>query len=57
MRRLGWKTIEELIAHESELMVFKSIHGLALQYMSDLFTKMSQLNSYNLHNIATDLSL
>ena len=40
--RLGWKTIEELIAHESELMVFKSAHGLAPQYTSDLFTKISQ---------------
>ena len=57
VRRLGWKTIEELIAHESELMVFKSIHGLAPQYMSDLFTEMSQLSSYNLRNIATDLWL
>ena len=57
MRRLGWKTIEELIAHESELLVFKSIHGLAPQYMSDLFTKTSQLTSHNLRNIATDLWL
>ena len=32
VRRLGWKAIEELIAHESELMVFKSIHRLAPQY-------------------------
>ena len=39
------------------LVVFKSIHGLAPQYMSDLFIKMSQLSSYNLHNIATDLWL
>ena len=31
----GWKTIQELIAHESESMAFKSIHGLAPQYMSD----------------------
>ena len=57
MRRLGWKTIEELIAHASELMVFKSIHGLAPQYMSDLFTKISQLTSHNLRNIDTDLWL
>ena len=57
LRRLGWKTIEELIAHESELMVFKSIHGLAPQYMSDLFTKISQLASHNLRNIATDLQI
>ena len=37
--RLGWKKIEELIARESKLMVFKSIHGLAPQYMDDFFTK------------------
>ena len=43
MLRLGWKATEELIDHESKLMVFKSIHGLAPQYMSDLFTKISQL--------------
>ena len=55
--RLGWKTIEELIAHESELMVFKSIHGLAPQYMGDLFTKISQLSPHNLRNTATGLRL
>ena len=32
-RRLGWKTIEELIVHESELVVFKSLQGLAPQYI------------------------
>ena len=57
MRRLGWKTIVELVAHESKLMVFKSIHGLAPQYMSDLFTKISQLASQNLGNVASDLWL
>ena len=43
--------------HELELMVFKSIHGLAPQYMSDLFRKIFQLNSHSLYNIATDLCL
>ena len=57
VRRLGLKTSEELIAHESELMVFKSINGLAPQYMSDFFTKTSQLTSHNLRNIAKDLLL
>ena len=57
VRRLGWKIIEELIAHESELIVFKSIHGPAPQYMGDLFTKISQLSSHNLGNTATDLRL
>ena len=57
VRRVGWKTIEELIAHESELMVFISIHGLAPQYMGDLFIKISQFSSHNLRNTATDLRL
>ena len=55
LRRLGWKTVEEFIAHELELMVFKSLHGLAPQYVSDLFTKISQLTSHNLRIIVTDL--
>ena len=57
VRRLDWTSIKELTAHESELMVFKSIDGLAPQYMRNLFTKISQLTSHNLGNIATDLWL
>ena len=38
-------------------MVFKSIHGLAPQYMNDLFTKISHLTSHNLRNITTDIWL
>ena len=53
--RLGWKAIEEFIAHESELIVFKSLHGLAPQYMNDLFKKISQLTAHSLCNIATNL--
>ena len=57
MRKLGWKAIEELIAYKSELMAFKSIDGLAPHYMSDLFSKISQVTSYNFCSIATDLWL
>ena len=45
IKRLGWKTIDELIASESNIMVFKSLHELAPQYMCNLFTKTSQLTS------------
>ena len=55
VKRLGWKTIDELISSESNIMVFKSLHGLAPQYMSNLFTKTSQVTSRNLRNSATDL--
>ena len=57
IKRLGWKTIDELIASESNIMVFKSLHELAPQYMCNLFTKTSQLTSRNLRNTATDLRL
>ena len=53
VNRLGWKTIDELIGSEPNIMVFKSLHGLAPQYISNLFTKTSQLTSRNLRNSAT----
>ena len=52
-KRWGFLSISVL----EKLMVFKSIHGLAPQYMGDLFTKISQLSSHNLRNTATDLRL
>ena len=51
------RAIDELIANESNIMVFKSIHGLAPQYTCDLFTEKSKLNSRNLRNTSTDLRL
>ena len=57
IKELGWRTIDELIANESNIMVFKSLHGLAPQYTCDLFTKKSKLNSRNLRNTSTDLRL
>ena len=57
VKRLDWKTIDELINSESNIMVFKSLHGLAPPYMRNLFTKTSQLTSRNLRNSATDLRI
>ena len=56
-QKLGWKTTDELIASESNIMVFKSLHDLTPWYMCNLFTKTSQLSSRNLRNTATDLRL
>ena len=53
-KRLGWKKIDELISSESNIMVFKSLHGLAPQYMRNIFTKTFKLTSRNLRNSATD---
>ena len=57
IKKLDWKTIDELIATESNIMVFKSLHELAPQYMCNLFTKISQPTSRKLRNTATDLRL
>ena len=54
---LGWKTVRELVDQDSRLMVYKSINGLAPQYMSDLFTTNSACSSRNLRNTKTDLRL
>ena len=55
--KLGWKTIEQLVASESKTMVFKSLHELAPQYLCDLFTRNSKCSSYVLCNSETDLRL
>ena len=57
IKELGWRIIDELIANESNIMVFNSIHGLAPQYMCDHFTEKSKLNSRNLRNTSTALRL
>ena len=55
--RLGWKTIDQLIAEESKTMVYKSMHEMAPPYLCDLFTKNSTSSSYVLRHTATDLKL
>ena len=54
---LSWKTIEDLIQHESQIMVFKSWNGLVPQYLFDLFAANSSDSSYSLRNTANDLKL
>ena len=57
IKSLSWKTIREVIDEESKLIVYKSINGLAPQYLRDLFTRNSFDNSYSLRNTATDLKI
>ena len=54
---LGWKTVRELVDEESKSMVYKSLNGLAPQYMRNLFIRNSACNSRCLRNTATDLRL
>ena len=55
--KLGWKTIEQLIASKSKTMVSKSLHELAPKYLRDLFTRNAKCSSYLLCNSETDLRL
>ena len=57
IRELGWKIIDELVSGESVTMVFKSLNGLAPQYMSDLFTRNYICSSHSLRNTGNDLKL
>ena len=57
IKELGWKTIDQLITSETNIMVFKSLHELAPQYMCNLFTRAPQLTSRYLRNTLTDLRL
>ena len=55
IKELGWTTIDQLITSETNIMVYKSFHELAPQYMCNLFTRASQLSSRCLRNTLIDL--
>ena len=57
LQKLEWKTIVELIANETKMMVFKSLNDFGTQYILNMFTKNSQLSERNLRNTTTDLRL
>ena len=54
---LGWLTIKEMIEFETATTVYKSLHGLAPEYMQLMFTKVSKSGSRSLRNTDTDLRL
>ena len=54
---LGWKTIEDLISYETQILVFKALNGLAPQYLTELFSRNSQGSLHTLRNTSTDLKL
>ena len=57
IKELGWKTKDQLITSETNIMVYKSLHELTPQYMSNLFTRASQLTSRCLRSTLIDLRL
>ena len=57
IQNLGWKTVNDVIKHESMTMVYKSINNIAPPYMNDMFTRNSQDATRQLRNTNTDLKL
>ena len=57
IKSLAWKTIRELVDEEPKLIVYKSINGLAPQYLRNLFNRNSFDNAYSLRNTTTDLKI
>ena len=54
---LGWLTIKEMIEFKTATTVYKSLHGLAPEYMRQMFTKLSENTSRSLRNTNTDLRI
>ena len=54
---LGRLTMKEMIVLKTATAVFKSLHGLAPEYMQQLFTKLSENCSRSLRNTDTDLRI
>ena len=55
IQSLGWKNIAQLIDNELRIMVYKSLHDRAPQYLSDLFSRNSQALPCTLRNSKTDM--
>jgi len=51
--KLEWKSIQELIADERKMMVFKSINDFGPKYMYKMFTRNSHLTECILWNTTT----
>ena len=57
IHNLGWKTIEQLINRQVKITVFKCLHGIAAEYLSDIFTKNAVNAIHSLRDTSTDLRL
>jgi len=57
IERLGWKTIEELIAKESKTIVYNSLYGLTPQYLYHPFVRNFVGEARRLRNTFTALTI
>ena len=56
-KELGWLFIKEMIVKEISTMMYKSLHDLAPQYLSDLFVRLSDFHTRELRNTKNDLAV
>ena len=54
-RELNWLTFPKQVHYHSCTIVFKALHCLAPEYISDIFTKVSDSHSRNLRSVDNDL--
>ena len=57
IQSLNWPTVSDIIRGETATTVYKSLNGLAPEYLSRLFEKKSTRNVRELRNTETDLSI
>ena len=55
VHKLGWKSIKELIADETKMMVFKPLNELGLKYIYYLLIKNSNFTDCTLLNTTIDI--
>ena len=54
---LRWLTVDEVIQFETLCMVYKSINGMNLTYLTDMFWRLRDKSRRELRNTKTDLEI
>ena len=54
-RTTRWKTVRELIQNDTSVIMYKSMNNMTPTYLSDLFTCLSQLRSWDLRGPVVNL--
>ena len=52
---LGWLYVKEMTVKETSTVMYKSLHDLALEYLSDLFVRLSNFHTPELRNTESNL--
>jgi len=57
LQSLGWLSIKDLIRKGTAMLTYKLLNSLAPQYLTELFTKCSELNGLSLRSSETNLQI